>query len=347
MKTLKAIDLFCGAGGLTKGLSNSGITVVLGIDNDSDCKYAYEHNNDSTFLEKSVFDVSADEIKEYVSSEDVLVLAGCAPCQTFSTYNRKADKTDQRWSLLKEFERLIIETKPQIVSMENVPSLRRHKVFSEFVNTLKEQNYHYDYAVLNSADFGIPQARKRLVLLASKLGNISLPTPTLQNGERATVRDTISQLPSLNAGETDSTDLLHTCMALSDINLKRIKNSKPGGSWRDWRDELLTECHKKDSGQTYPSVYGRMNWDDPSPTITTQFFGYGNGRFGHPEQNRAISLREGALLQTFPLDYEFIEPNKPIYKKLVGKLIGNAVPVKLGEVIGETIISHISVVITS
>ncbi|MEK7357168.1 MAG: DNA cytosine methyltransferase, partial [Bdellovibrionota bacterium] len=122
----------------------------------------------------------------------------------------------------------------------------------------------------------------------------------------------------------------------------RIQHSKPGGSWRDWPDELIAKCHRKKKGRTYPSVYGRMKWDAPSPTITTQFYGFGNGRFGHPEQNRAISLREGSILQTFPRDYVFVKPGDEYRFKVIGRLIGNAVPVRLGEVIGNTIKLHLS-----
>ena len=128
---------------------------------------------------------------------------------------------------------------------------------------------------------------------------------------------------------------------LSPTNLKRIRQSTPGGTWRDWDEELQLECHKKESGKTYPSVYGRMSWDEPSPTITTQFYGYGNGRFGHPEQDRALSLREGAILQSFPPDYVFIDNEHPSNRREIGIHIGNAVPVELGRAIGLSIQQHL------
>ena len=176
--------------------------------------------------------------------------------------------------------------------------------------------------------YGVPQNRKRLVLLASKFGAIELPQP---NEQIKTVRDAIGTLPQIQAGETCCRDKLHSARSLSKINIERIKQSKPGGTWRDWDQCLRLKCHSKSSGKTYPSVYGRMLWDKPSPTITTQFYGYGNGRFGHPEQNRAISFREGALLQTFPSDYIF---NPTATARELGMQIGNAVPVKLAEIIG-------------
>jgi len=155
------------------------------------------------------------------------------------------------------------------------------------------------------------------------------------------IKEAIGGLPSLEAGEKDSQDNLHVCSKLSKINLVRIQHSKPGGTWRDWPEELLPDCYKKKSGQTYSSVYGRMCWDNLSPTITTQFYKYGTGRFGHPDQNRAISLREGALIQSFPNDYLFIEKQNEINFTRIGRHIGNAVPPKLGKYIGECILKHL------
>ena len=156
-----------------------------------------------------------------------------------------------------------------------------------------------------------------------------------------TVRETIGSLPPIKAGERDPQDELHTASSLSPLNLSRIRVSRPGGTWRDWPEELQASCHRKDTGATYPSVYGRMEWDRPAPTITTQCFGYGNGRFGHPEQDRAISLREAAMLQTFPESYAFAPPGAPIKFNKMGRLIGNAVPVRLGEVIARSLVGHV------
>jgi DNA (cytosine-5)-methyltransferase 1 len=337
-----AVDLFCGAGGLTNGLERSGIDVRLGIDIDPACSYPYTANNKAKFLLKSVEDVTADEIKTAFGDNMIRLLAGCAPCQTFSTYNQKATQDDKRWWLLLQFSRLITEVSPELVTMENVPNLVDQNVFKEFLQTLEDANYEVSYQVVNCADYGIPQHRKRLVLLASKLGPIKLLQPSETGGKPMTVREAIGNLPPLKAGEVSDIDPLHQCSSLSPINLRRIQASRPGGSWRDWDEGLIAECHKKKTGKTYPSVYGRMSWDEPAPTITTQFYGFGNGRFGHPEQDRALSLREGAILQSFPRDYKFTPPGEPIYKNKVGRLIGNAVPVKLGEVIGKSIIAHIA-----
>jgi DNA (cytosine-5)-methyltransferase 1 len=223
--------------------------------------------------------------------------------------------------------------------MENVPELLRHEVFQDFLQTLKDAGYHVSYQEAYCPDYGVPQQRRRLVLLASRFGPITLEKPST-TGLPRTVRDAIAHLPPLRSGESSS-DRFHRACRLSDLNEQRIKASKPGGCWRDWPEDLVAQCHRTDMGKNYPSVYGRMEWEAPAPTITTQFFGYGNGRFGHPEQDRAISLREGALLQTFPADYEFGPKEQPVSFAQTGKMIGNAVPVRLGEAIGKSILSHL------
>jgi DNA (cytosine-5)-methyltransferase 1 len=341
-KNIVAIDLFCGAGGLTKGLEKSGIDVCLGIDIDTECEYPYTANNDATFLLKSVEDVRPIELKKAFNGAEVRLLAGCAPCQTFSTYNQKANSTDKRWWLLRQFARLAQKVKPEIITMENVPGLMEEDVFIEFLSVLKKFKYYIEFKIVNCAEYGLPQHRNRLILLSSKLGSIRLLTPNEFNRKSRTVRDVIGKLPPLEAGESDINDLLHQSSSLSPLNLKRIKASRPGGTWRDWPKCLVVDCHKKMTGHTYPSVYGRMSWDEPSPTITTQFFGFGNGRFGHPEQDRAISLREGAMFQGFPKGYRFVDKNMEVKKKVIGRLIGNAVPVKLAEVIGKSIVKHVN-----
>lgn len=336
---MAAIDLFCGAGGLTHGLEKAGVNVALGVDLDPSCTYPYEANNKAKFLLKSVSEVSAKEINRIFDKSKFSLLAGCAPCQPFSKYRLgKSDESDDRWNLLAQFQRLVRETKPDIVTMENVPRLQREAVFASFVKSLECQGYKVWNEVVNCSDHGVPQQRERLVLLASRLGSISLK-PSVSH--RKTVKEAIGTLPSIGAGEICQKDTLHQASCLSPLNFTRIKASTPGGTWRDWDEELVAECHKKKSGKTYPAVYGRMTWDQPSPTVTTQFYGFGNGRFGHPEQDRALSLREGAILQSFPKTYKFCKPGEPVYRKTIGRLIGNAVPVKLGEAIGKCVLAHV------
>ena len=330
MAKIEAVDLFCGVGGLTAGLIKAGIQVKAGYDIDAACRYGYEHNNNATFIQKSVADVAADEIQSWYSDGAVRLLAGCAPCQPFSTYNNGRDAgMDKKYPLLYHFARLIDEVRPELVTMENVPDVTKHQVYHDFVVKLESLGYQVSAQKVECVKYGIPQDRKRHVLLASRIGKIELIPATHESP--VTVQDAIGHLAPIAAGQRCSEDSLHLSSSLSELNMMRIKASKQGGSWRDWPEELVAECHKKSSGKTYGSVYGRMSWDKPAPTMTTLCTGYGNGRFGHPEQDRAISLREAAIFQTFPEDYQFSER---INMTAVSRMIGNAVPVRLGEVVG-------------
>ena len=344
MKPISAVDLFCGAGGLTHGLIKSRVNVVAGIDIEESCRFAYEKNNNGAkFINQDVSKINSKELLSLYPKGHIKLLAGCAPCQPFSTYSQGRDvKKDKKWPLLYAFSRLIKEIKPELVTMENVPDVTKHKVYHDFVSELEGLGYHIWSEKVFCPDYGIPQVRKRHVLLASKLGDLKIINPTRKSENYKTVRDTIGKLPSIKAGQQHKSDPLHISSKLSELNIKRIKLSKEGGSWQDWPEELRADCHKKESGKTYSGVYARMSWDKPSPTMTTQCFGYGNGRFGHPKQNRAISLREAAMLQTFPKSYQFMPQNINPTMKAIGKMIGNAVPVKLGEVIGKSLCKHIA-----
>ncbi|MFM6017111.1 MAG: DNA cytosine methyltransferase [Dolichospermum sp.] len=338
---IATVDLFCGAGGLTYGFEQAGLPVKVGYDIDPTCKFPYEHNNKAKFVLQDIGNLSGSDLAEHFSGSSIKILVGCAPCQPFSNYSRRYNDKKSKWKLLQDFVRLVKESEPDIISMENVLQLKYHAVFQEFIENLENLKYYLEPYEVNCLNYGIPQSRKRLVLFASKFGKINLIPATHNKGRYETVRKTIEHLEPLAAGEKSKTDKLHICSKLSNLNLKRIQASKPGGTWRDWPPELIAKCHTKKSGKSYPSVYGRMEWDKPSPTITTQCFGFGNGRFGHPEQHRAITLREAALLQTFPENYQFIAPNEDLAAISIGRLIGNAVPVKLGEVIGRSILEHL------
>ena len=340
LKKASVVDLFSGAGGLSFGFKKVGFEISAGVDIDESCRYAYEHNNKASFIRRDVASTKSDEIQSLFSKQKIRILVGCAPCQPFSTYNQK--NSDPNWRLLKNFGRLATEVLPEIVSMENVAALTRFqggKVFRDFVRELEAHDYTVNWDILFGPDYGLAQTRSRLVLLASRLGPIELPRKTRR--KYRTVRDAISILPALAAGEIDQDDPLHRASGLSDVNLRRIRSSRPGGSWRDWSDNLIAECHKQETGRGYSSVYGRMEWDEPSPTITTQYYGFGNGRFGHPEQDRALSLREGAILQGFPRNYRFVADDAPITFKSVGRLVGNAVPVDLASAIARAVHKHI------
>lgn len=332
---------------MTRGLLNAGISVVAGYDIDDDCRYPFERNNaPGAFYNKSIVDLTGKDLVAHYPKGHIRILVGCAPCTTFSRYTQGLDRPhDPRWSLLKQFARLVQEVKPHIVSMENVPELQDHPVFDQFLGTLTDDGFHFsadpEDRLIYCPDYGLPQHRNRLVLLASRFGPIKMIAPTHRRSRHRTVADVLRSLPPLAAGESSPKDRMHRASALSDLNLKRIRHSKPGGTWHDWPEDLVADCHKEETGKTYRSVYGRMEWNRPSPTITTQFFGFGNGRFGHPEQDRALSLREGAILQSFPKKYAFTKPKADYSLKAVGRMIGNAVPVKLGKAIGRSINAHL------
>ncbi|MEJ6469993.1 DNA cytosine methyltransferase [Fusobacterium nucleatum] len=339
-KKIIAVDLFCGIGGLTYGLEKTGIKVIAGIDLDKSCKFAYEKNNNVEFIYKNITELKGIEILPFYEKADIKVLVGCAPCQPFSEhqkdkFNRKKHKD---WGLLYEFLRLIKEVDPDIISMENVPNLRKEEVFNDFLFELKRQGYFINYTIKNALECGVPQKRKRLLLLASKFGKINF----LEKNEKIiTVKEAIGSLEKIEAGtKINLKDYIHISSSLTPINLLRIKHSLPGGTWEDWPKTLLPNCYKKDSGKTYKSVYGRMEWEKPSPTLTTQFYSFGTGRYGHPSQNRALSLREGAILQSFPEDYIFTEVPKFKFTD-IARHIGNAVPPKLAEYIGLSILKHL------
>ncbi len=339
------IDLFCGIGGLSHGMYKEGLDIIAGFDIDDTCKYAYEKNNKSTFYNQDIKTVTKEQISSLFKGYDIKVLAGCAPCQPFSSYAFKVkDKDKNKYDLLYEFGRIVEEVLPDIVTMENVAqilSFKQKPVLSDFVNLLERNQYHVDFKIVYCPDYGIPQTRKRIVLLASRLGEINLIPSTHKKKNYKTVRQTIGKLPPIEAGEICPTDPLHRARSLSELNLKRIRATPIKGSWRDWDKDLILNCHKKDSGKSFGSVYGRMDWDEPAPTMTTLCTGLGNGRFGHPEQNRAISLREAAMFQTFPKGYKFFSPKESISITKASRYIGNAVPPKLGKVTARSILNHL------
>lgn len=346
VRAASCVDLFCGVGGLTHGFVREGLRVSAGIDVDPVCKYPYEANNDARFVMADVANFDPDALDRLFDPGSIKVLAGCAPCQPFSTYSQRYDtKSDGKWALLYKFAELAKTTRPDVLTMENVATLERHQVFRDFVAALDNANYHVWYRVIDCSAYGVPQTRRRMVLLASRHAPIALIPPTHERPK--TVKQAIGRLRPIGAGEAAPRDPLHVSAGLTPLNLKRIRASKPGGTWQDWPKRLVAECHRADTGRTYRSVYGRMEWDKPAPTMTTQCYGYGNGRFGHPEQDRAISLREAAMIQSFPRDYRFVEPGHAIEFAPIGRMIGNAVPVALGRAIARSIDHHLQSVFGS
>ncbi|MFC7237029.1 DNA cytosine methyltransferase [Saliphagus sp. GCM10025317] len=352
-----AVDLFCGAGGFTEGLERAGIDVVAGVDVDPDCEAPYEANHDAEFYHKDLKQVARDEpgwVGElFDESADVHVIAGGPPCQPYSTLV-DSEVPHEKAGLVTAFAEIVNEVQPDIVAMENVYGVRDDGEYHDLVDTLENAGYYFneiDERGVYCPEYGIPQQRKRWITLASRAGPIELNPPKRANVDPEsdlTVADRIDHLPPIEAGEQHEDDPLHRARNLEEKNIERIEISKPGGDWTDWeaqgRGDLVADCHQKDSGITYKAPYSRMEGDEPAPTITTQFYNYGSGRFGHydTDQDRALSIREGAILQTFPDDYQFLNGKDAdeIGLNKLGQWIGNAVPPKLAEVVGGSILRH-------
>ena len=332
------IDVFCGAGGLTFGLQKAGVCIAAGIDSDPICEFPFTSNNGTRFIRADVREISGWDLSALYPSGAIRLLAGCAPCRPFSPFRRGTDNSsDEEWALLAEFGRLVEELKPEFVTMENVPGLASKPIFRKFVCDLQRLGYHVVSESVYCPRFGVPQHRRRLVLLASLIGPLKVPTGSLPPERYRTVREAIASLPKLAAGETDPRDRLHRARSVTETNLRRLRSSQPGGTWEDWPEDLRAKCHRKKTGSTYRNVYSRMAWDEPAPTITTQAYNFGTGRFGHPEQDRSITPREAALLQTFPRRFRFVRPHEEVFLARVGRLIGNAVPPRLAFFVGKEI----------
>jgi DNA (cytosine-5)-methyltransferase 1 len=347
---MRAIDFFCGAGGLTRGLLDAGILVVAGFDIDERCRETYERNNrPARFYEAGISRIDTARLWKLLGTRRTsdLLLAGCAPCQPFSQHKngnktgtgQSAWKADPDSKLLGAFARLVEAVEPGQVLIENVPGLTRVRGFStyrRFVRMLVTLGYGICEGVLDAKDFGVPQTRRRYVLVGIRGKSATLPGPAFGPGlaNYSTVRDAISHFPPIQAGERHPFVPNHEAAVVSEINLKRLSHTPhDGGDRRAWPPELVLDCHKGDhDGHT--DVYGRMCWDRPAPTLTGKCHSISNGRYGHPSQDRAISLREAASLQTFPDSYIFYGP-----KQHIARMIGNAVPVRLGEALGRRILS--------
>lgn len=337
---IKVVDFFCGCGGTSAGLQSSGMDIVAGVDIDPKALATYKYNfPKSKAINESICDLGFKKLEQVInkSKKDLLLFAACAPCQPFSTQNRFKKDTDKRISLLGEFHRFVKHFQPDYIILENVPGIQKidNGPFTQFLEFLNTEKYKFDYGVKNAMDYGVPQSRKRLVLMASKEKDISLPKEThgLEKVPYKTLKDSIIRYPKLKAGETCKHIANHSCAYLEEITLKRLKHTPEGGDRRHWPENLLLKCHKKHSGHS--DVYGRLSWNKPSVTLTTRCISISNGRFGHPEQHRALSVREAAALQTFDDDFIFIGSIGD-----TGKQVGNAVPVKFAKALGDKVISH-------
>ena len=337
---IKAIDFFCGAGGLTRGLLNAGIEVLAGVDNDERLRETYIHNNEpSRFINSDINKIQIHRLREIlgIQDQDATLYAACTPCQPFSTLNRLQGK-DKRKILLLSFARIVKESPPDFIIVENVPGLNNaigKEIYKKFLKALKKCGFTEAADLLDAKHFEVPQTRKRFILVASRHGSISLPSPETDANRFTTVRECIEKYPVIANGEASTAYANHIAKKLKP-HLLRIVEAVPkdGGSRRDVADtSILLKCHQRNPN-VHKDVFGRMVWDAPSPTLTCRCIDVYCGRFTHPEQDRGISLREAAALQTFGDDYEFFG------KSFLGisRQIGNAVPVKLAEQLGKSII---------
>lgn len=337
---MRAVDFFCGAGGLTRGLLDARIRVVAGLDSDDRCRDAYEKNNGVPFVHAPVQDVGGDTpgLAEHCRRTDDLLFAACAPCQPFSKILQNGETT-QDPTLLRVFGRLVASVRPAFVLVENVPGItkgRGRATVDGFRRMLDDSGYRWVDGIVDAKQYGVPQNRRRFVLLAARTGaEPQLPERTHgpDLGPPRTVREAIGHFSGIGAGESCSQWPNHRAARISERNLDRLRATPhDGGDRRSWPEHLWLACHRKDNSG-HSDVYGRMAWDRPAPALTGRCHSISNGRYGHPEQDRAISLREAAAIQTFPDDYEFFG-----YDKAIARQIGNAVPVLLAQRLGEQIL---------
>jgi DNA (cytosine-5)-methyltransferase 1 len=341
---IRVFDFFSGCGGTSAGLREAGMEIAFALDFDADAAATFQANfPEATFYRKDVTRLRTNSINKLIGEnrKEPILFCGCAPCQPFSQQNGSRSKKDKRIPLLTHFGRFVRYHKPDFVLVENVPGLQ--KITSEdgplpgFIKLLKRLKYSVAMGTIDCCDYGVPQKRKRFVLLASKLGAIELPPRShglgTENPVYSTVGEWISGLPEIAAGESCPSIKNHRASNLSLKNLTRIRATPVGGGREDWPKTLKLKCHKNHDGHS--DVYGRLRADLPASALTTRCISLSNGRFGHPTQARAISVREAAKLQTFDDSFEFLGSLNSMARQ-----IGNAVPVLLAQRLGEAFLSE-------
>jgi DNA (cytosine-5)-methyltransferase 1 len=333
-------DFFSGCGGTSQGFADAGLHIAGALDQDEDSTATFKGNfRHVTVMTRDIRDVAIDEVEGLTRGEGIRLFAGCAPCQPFSRQNKNRTSWDPRRNLLQEFQRFVTALLPELIVIENVPGMQSPTTngpLRVFLRELTRQGYDFDLGILRALEYGVPQERRRLVVVASRLAVPELPRPTHVTSRRGarTVRSVIGHLRPIDDGGVDLRDPDHAAMRLSETNKVRIRATPEGGDRRDWERNLLPDCHLVHGGHT--DAYGRMWWDRPASGLTTRCLSYSNGRFGHPEQDRAISLREAALIQTFPPNFRF---NGSLTSK--GRQVGNAVPPMMARKIARALVrSH-------
>ena len=319
--TFTAIDLFSGVGGLSEGLRQASFETKYAFEIDEIASHSYSMNHKGVkVITKDIRKVDIKEIKAALNGEEIHLLAGCPPCQGFSAIrrlNKPNPVADDRNDLIDEYVRFIKELNPFTFMMENVPGLALSSNFEQAVKELKTIGYIVDYKTVNVKDYGVPQNRRRLVMVGSRLGPIEISKPS---NKKVTVKEKIGSLPN----PEESSDKLHKIYPKHTKRIQDLIRDIPhdGGSRKDLGENRQLECHKK-ANVGFNDVYGRLRWDDYSTTITGGCLNPSKGRFLHPEQDRCISAREAALLQSFPKNYKF-PTDVPISK--IALMIGNALP---------------------
>jgi DNA (cytosine-5)-methyltransferase 1 len=340
------VDTFSGAGGLSLGLSRAGYKILLSFDIDKLCIETLK-NNPKYFSHNALCEDIANMLDGKMlkltgcKRGELFLLAGGPPCQGFSV-ERIGEDTVTRNELVLLYGRLIEEVYPMFFIMENVSGIqgkRGKQILNQLTDHMGKVGYNIHKQLVDASDFSVPQRRKRIIIVGERKDIGSGYTFPKSCHVKKTVRETIEFLPPPpENGKPHSDFPLHRRDKLSDVNLRRIRALKQGQGRDFLPAELLADCHKVDSAVIgHRNVYGRMKWDDVAPTITARFDSFTRGLFGHPEQDRSISLCEGALIQTFPLDYVFAGNKVDIARQ-----IGNAVPPNLAQIIGESIINYYS-----
>lgn len=335
------IDIFSGAGGVTQGFKKAGFKALAAIEYDSIIAQTYEANHKGVkVFDKDVRDVSPEEVMKAckIQPGDLTVLSVCAPCQPFSRQTRLTRK-DDRTELVLHMVRFMEALRPRFAIMENVPGLAKGKnkpILDKLIESLRNLGYSVkEPQIVNAADYGVPQFRKRLILLCSRENTpLMFPSGThvnplvanyLRKKPWRTVKEAFKKLSPLASGEKHKTDPLHRARVHRELNLERLKHiPHNGGSRNSLPQNLQLNCHKKGTG--FNDVYGRMHLDRPANTLTTGCTNFTKGRFAHPTEDRAITPREAARLQTFPDNYQFVGTYEQISAQ-----IGNAVPVDLAK----------------
>lgn len=341
-----ATELFAGGGGLAVGLRRAGVRPITAVENNSAAAATFRANHpDVMLIEKDIRKVTASELTGE-KCQKIDILAACPPCQGFTSLTSKYRRNDERNQLINDVTRLALELKPSAIMLENVPGLAKRglPLLNDLLSQLEEVGYVVNWDVLQVADFGVPQTRRRLVVLAGLGFKIDMPDPTHDRFGRdglptwRTLQDVIANrgqarsFADARPGTDNDGSGWHVVRRLGDANLERLRHAVPGGGRGQIPTHLRPACHR-DSDSGFSNTYGRMSWDQPSVTITAGCLSPSKGRFGHPDELRTISLREAATLQTFPEDYRFVGDRIDA----ACSIVGNALPCLFAEVIARQV----------